>query len=117
MNRKTDTLTDILRDPQKRRAWVIWQLSLKGRNLTDIARTMGVTRSSVYRAFVTPYPKMERAIADELGMCVAHLFPDRYTDGIPNRVIGRPKKSVINASQNSANGLGRKAKKGGEKRA
>jgi len=32
-------------------------------------------------------------------------------------VIGRPKKSVINASQNSANGLGRKAKKGGEKRA
>lgn len=109
MKNKDNTLKDVLNDPKKRRAWVIWQLSLKGRNLADVARTMGATRQAVYKAFRAPYPKMEQAIADELGMVVATLFPERYTDGIPNRVLGRPKKSVTNDAQNSVHRAARKA--------
>lgn len=91
MSKKDKTLSSILRDPEQRRAWVIYQLSLKDRCLADVGRDLGVTRTAVYRAFDKPYPKMEQAIAKELGMLACDLFPDRYTHGIPNRVMGRPK--------------------------
>lgn len=91
MNAKALTLYDILRDPEKRRAWVIYQLSLQDKTLAGIAEKHGRSRQSLYTAFVKPYPKMEKVIADEVGMLVCDLFPERYTNGIPNRVIGRPK--------------------------
>lgn len=93
MKTKKQTLYDILRDPAKRRAWVIYQLSLQGKTLAGIAEKHGKTRSAIYNAFTKPYPRMEKLIADELGMLVCDLFPERYTDGFPNRVMGRPKGS------------------------
>lgn len=104
-----DTLPEILRDPKKRRTWVIYQLGLKGMNLSDIARTQGVTRGAVYRCFKVPYPKMEAAVANALGMHIPDLWPERYTNGVPNRRRGRPEKSVTK-SQHSAGNSGRKAR-------
>jgi Ner family transcriptional regulator len=90
-----DSLIQILRDPKKRRAWVIYQLGLKGMNLSDIAREHGVVRGTVYHAFNQPYPRMERAIADALGMLVTDLWPERYKDGVSiQRPQGRPNKSL-----------------------
>jgi len=95
MNAKARTLDAILRDPKRRRAWIIFQLNLRNKNLSDVARRLSVSRSTVYAALDRPYPRMENEIANELGMLASDLFPERYTDGIPNRVFGRPKKSSI----------------------
>lgn len=98
MSRKRDTndsLIAILRDPKKRRTWIIYQLGLKGMNLSDIARSEGTTRGAVYAAFRHPYPRMERAIADALGMLVTDLWPERYEGGVSKRrPQGRPRKSL-----------------------
>lgn len=93
--RTDDSLIEILRDPKKRRTWVIYQLGLKGMNLSDIARQHGVVRGTVYHAFNQPYPRMERAIADALGMLVTDLWPERYRGGVSiRRPQGRPQKSL-----------------------
>jgi Ner family transcriptional regulator len=109
-----DSLIQILRDLKKRRAWVIYQLSLKGMNLSDIAREHGVVRGAVYHAFNHPYPRMERAIADALGMLVSDLWPERYEGGVSTRrPQGRPKKSLTNG-QHSHGPLARKPRGPGE---
>jgi Ner family transcriptional regulator len=95
MRSKAQTIKAILSDPEKRRAWIIWQLSLKNMTCADLAREQGVTRNAVYAAFTRPYPKMEAIIAKALGMAADKLFPERYTNGVPNRVIGRPKKKNL----------------------
>ena len=94
MKKKAPTLYDILSDPEKRRAWIIYQLSLQDKNLSAIAAKAGKGRQTIYKALTHPYPKMEKLIADELGMLACDLFPERYTHGLPNRVMGRPKKPV-----------------------
>src|SRR3569832_1930162 len=82
---KLDTKTKtILRDPQKRRAWVIYQLKLRGESLASIAVAAGVAKQQTQKAMSAPYTRMEKVIADALGMMPQELFPDRYTsDGLP----------------------------------
>lgn len=81
----------LLRDPLKRRAWVIYQLGITGRSLADVAREAGVKRQCIYHGLVRPYPRMEMVIAQSLGMTPQALFSERYTaDGLPNRRMGRP---------------------------
>lgn len=96
---KTDTsLRAILSDPQKRRGWVIYQLTLQGRSLAAVAREHGVARTGLYKAFVHPYPLMEKRIADALGMTPQALFPERYDElGLPNRRrgVGSPKHPLF----------------------
>jgi len=89
-----DTATKkLLRDPLKRRAWVIYQLGINGRSLADVGRENGVHRKCLYHALVKPYPRMEMMIARSLELTPQALFPERYdADGLPNRRMGRPKK-------------------------
>ena len=76
------------------RAWVIYQLGLRGTNLAALAREQGVDRTCMYHAFVAPYPRMERIIARALGLEPQQLWPDRYgPDGRSNRKRGRPSSS------------------------
>lgn len=87
------TTKRILRDPGKRRAWVLYQLTLRGENLVTIAREWNVSRQCVRQALVKPYPKFERIIAEHLGLTPQQLFPDRYDrDGLPLRGAGPGKK-------------------------
>ena len=65
----------LLRDPVKRRAWVNYQLSLRGESLASLARRYGVDRRTPRRAFCVPYPRMEQAIARRDWGAGAHSVP------------------------------------------
>ncbi len=67
-------------EPQNRRAWVIYQLSLKGTSLAALARELGVRPTTIYQAFDRPYPRMEQAIAEAVGITPQELFPERYRE-------------------------------------
>lgn len=69
----------ILRDPIRRRVWVLGELRLSGTSLSAIARREGVKRQAVGAALLAPSERMERLLADELGMKVHALFPERYS--------------------------------------
>lgn len=70
--------------------------------MAEVAAGAGVKRSSLYSAFLKPYPRMERVIADAVGMAPQDLFPERYdAHGLPNRRMGRPPKSAIKRTKNS----------------
>lgn len=87
----------LLADPAKRRAWVRYQLTLKGLSMADIARDAGVTRECLYQVFCKTYPRMEKVVADAVGLPPAVLWPERYdAEGLPLYRKGRPKKSVTN---------------------
>lgn len=94
MNTKDDYLTTA-QDPAKRRAWVKYQLHLQGRSMARIAASAGVERCTLYWVFKRPYPRMEQVIATALDLTPQQLFPERYgPDGLPNRPVGRPRKST-----------------------
>lgn len=84
---------DIPSSDDGRRAWVLYRLRLAGHTLGTLARELGVHRSCPGRAFWAPYPKMEKALADKLGVHPAQIWPERYDrDGKPNRPMGRPRE-------------------------
>lgn len=93
-------IKELLSDPAKRRAWVGFQLKLKGESFVTIARRVGVTRQAVRQAMYKQYPRMELIIANTLDMRPADLFPERYdAAGQPiKRPLGRPKKNVVKCS-------------------
>ena len=68
--------------------------------------TPPVNRQTLYQAFFKPYPRMEKLLADSVGLTPPQLFPERYTDdGLPVRRMGRPKKSTSKkAKDNTAPG-------------
>ncbi|OHD26102.1 MAG: hypothetical protein A2Y38_15550 [Spirochaetes bacterium GWB1_59_5] len=73
-----------LQPPKKdaeRRAWIKYQLELRGYNFASIARELGVDRSAPKSVFSKHYPKMERAIAERLGLTAEELWPERYPTG------------------------------------
>lgn len=71
----------IPRDPVQRNEWIKYQLRRRGSSLSKLARRLGVTRQAVRNALITRYPKMERAIAEEIGVHPGHIWPERYTSG------------------------------------
>ena len=62
----------------QRNEWIKYQLRMRGSSLSKLARRLGVTRQAVRNALATPYPKMERAIAEEIGIHPGHIWPERY---------------------------------------
>jgi len=66
-------------NPDKRRAWIKYQLELAGSSFADLGRELGVTRDAVRNATRKKYPKMERAIADKIGVLPEEIWPERYT--------------------------------------
>ena len=92
----------IFNDPAKRRAWVIYQLNLRGQSLASLARRLGLTRTTPSYALSKPYPKMERAIAEAVEVPVHVLFPDRYAPNGERLIrMGRPKKYMDMTKDNT----------------
>ena len=84
-------------DQNQRRAWIKYQLDLRGISLGDIGREHGVTRAAARLALVKPYPRMERVIAEKIGLLPQTIWPERYNElGLPNRRLGRPPESHVN---------------------
>jgi Ner family transcriptional regulator len=73
--------TDIPSSPGERSLWVQMQLRLRGSSFAAIARKHGWAKTTVSMAMKTPSYNQEQAIADELGMAVEDLFPERYSRG------------------------------------
>lgn len=93
MHRLDSATKTLIADSETRRAWIIYQLSLKGRSLAAVARDAEVRRQTLYNVFQHPYPRMEKYIADALDMRPQDLFPERYlANGLPARRMGRPRK-------------------------
>jgi Ner family transcriptional regulator len=79
----------ILKDPRKRRGWIIYQLTLQGRSLASVARDAGVKRQTLYQVFHIRYPRMEKILADVLGLTPQLIFPERYDEnGLPLKERG-----------------------------
>lgn len=76
----------LLFDPEKRWAWIKYQLQIRSKSIASIARRSGLAGPTIGQARYRPYPKVEKLIADEIGVTPQELFPDRYdADGLPNR--------------------------------
>lgn len=102
MSQLDNTTKQLLCDPVKRRAWVKYQFQLQGRSMAQVAAEAGVTRECLYSAFKKTYPRMEKVIADALGLEPAELWPERYdSDGLPIYRMGRPKKSVLTSRKDT----------------
>jgi Ner family transcriptional regulator len=83
----------LLRDPKKRWAWILYQCNLRGFSLASLASRHGVVRETLYQVRHKRYPRMERIIAEALGLTPKDLWPERYDDdGLPSR-----RKSVATA--------------------
>ena len=69
------------------------QLRLAGSSLAQVARELGVTRTTVTivcKGMRRSY-RIEQAISTKLGVTAAYLWPDRYPDSVPsNRVRTSP---------------------------
>lgn len=91
MTKLTPDLKRILKNPDKRREWIRYQLAMCGETYASLGRKTGIDRHCIYHALAKPYPKVEAMLAKEMGLEPKDLFPERYTaDGLPNR--GRLKR-------------------------
>lgn len=89
--------TDIPFDPTQRWEWIKYQLRAKGTSLAQLARELGVSDTAVKNAKRVPYPRMERAIAQALGLKPIDIWPERWnTNGDPKRI--RPNRAEKNAT-------------------
>lgn len=72
--------------PPFSRSWIHLNLGLKGFTIRSFAKKHGVKPGTVGVVFSRPYPRMERLIADTIGIPPESIWPDRYgPDGKPNR--------------------------------
>ena len=96
MKHVDSTTRQLFTDPAKRRAWVKYQIHMQGRTMSAVADEAGVKRQTLYQAFQRSYPRMEKIIADAVGLEPAVLWPERYDrHGLPLYRMGRPKRSRL----------------------
>ena len=84
----------LLRDPETRKHWVRYQLFLQGTTMSKLAQANGITRTCLYTVWRRTYPKMEKLIANALGLEPHQMFPERYqSNGLPIYRMGPPSKN------------------------
>ncbi len=83
------------KNPTDRWAWIIYQLALRGQNLSDVARSLGVTRFAVYRARYEPRRRVEQAVAERLGLKPCQLWPERYPDCVSECTHLNPEAEAV----------------------
>jgi Ner family transcriptional regulator len=66
------------KEPHLLRAWVLYQLALKGITFSSLAKQNGGRRDLPSRAFTQRSPKWEKIIADALLKMPSELWPERY---------------------------------------
>ena len=65
----------------RRRNLIHSRLRLRGLTLAALARMHGVPRQSMYAALKdTKYPRLERIIAEAVGLSPQAIWPDRYRE-------------------------------------
>ncbi len=66
------------KSPEQRWRWIRGQLLIHDLELTALARELGVTRQAVDVAKFRSYPRVEKAIANKLGLNPSQIWPERY---------------------------------------
>jgi Ner family transcriptional regulator len=100
MQRQETPPIAITRDSRLLKSWVIYQFKLRRSTLSTVANNDGVSKQCVYQAFDHPYPRMEKLIAEALGLEPRDLWPDRYDEhGLPINRMGRPAKVSLKESR------------------
>jgi len=68
------------KNPAQLRAWIKFQLELRGTNLSKLADDAGLSRNAVRHALHRVYPRGERIIARAIGLEPKAIWPDRYDE-------------------------------------
>ena len=75
----TAATPDIPSHPAERRAWIHYQLRLRGLTFRAVARALGVSHQAVSLAALgTPSARIEAALAKAISVPPARLFPEHY---------------------------------------
>lgn len=83
------------------KADIVAAIHKSGTSMQRLSRLNGYSANTLTQAFVKPYPKCERIIADHLGVAVQTIWPSRYSlDGSPKsgrgeRGLGRHSTNLI----------------------
>ncbi|WP_080944627.1 MULTISPECIES: helix-turn-helix domain-containing protein [Pseudomonas] len=94
---------DMPTDPTSRWEWIKYQLRVRGTSMAKLARQLEVTDRAIRNAKSTPYPRIERSLADALCLEPSDIWPERWNaDGTPHRQ--RPGRAEINTSYNKDTG-------------
>ncbi|SON55770.1 putative transcriptional regulator [Hartmannibacter diazotrophicus] len=84
--------------------WILFQLRLKGESFTSLARKIGCSQQAVTQVSGgKPSFEIEKAIAKELGVPHADLFPEHFDSAgerIPLLRTSQRKRSEIAKSRN-----------------
>lgn len=93
MEPQNETL-DLPKNPAMRRAWLVYQLRLRGLTVRELARREGVSHVALSRTMFLPSSHLERVIAKALGTTVRQLFAERYgSDGQRLHATRAPQRS------------------------
>lgn len=74
----TSSTVDIPKEPAIRRAWVVYQLRIRGLSFGSLARDSGVSRQAISNALLMPSSHLEEIIAEAIGLTAQELFPERF---------------------------------------
>lgn len=72
------TTKRVPKKPEERRVWIKGQLELVGSSFAAIAREQRVSRQAVRKVPYSPSRRLEKAIADKLGVAPETIWPERY---------------------------------------
>lgn len=88
-------------EPDWHPAYVVYRLRLKGLSLRRLSRINKYSPAAAQLATRISWPKMERLIADALGVAPQEIWPSRYnTDGTPRSGLHSRKSSSSTEARN-----------------
>lgn len=93
-------------DDPARRAWILYQLALRGYSFAALGRELGTPRQTVLTALRRRYPAIEAVIARKLGVRPEQIWPERYdAQGRPRRkrAVGPGKFDQYGATTSARN--------------
>ena len=76
---KVSTRLGIPKNPVERRAWIIYQLHIRGLSLRGLAREEGVSQQAMSACLIGPNSHLEPLIANAIGLTPVQLFPERFS--------------------------------------
>tara|TARA_R110000868_G_scaffold225568_2_gene477831 strand:- start:36936 stop:37253 length:318 start_codon:yes stop_codon:yes gene_type:complete len=95
---------DIPKEPAVRRAWILYQLKIRGLSLSSIACDENVSATAVANALLNPSSHLEEVIAEHLGLKARDLFSDRFSRSGERLNQTKPRnRSSASASRNVEN--------------
>ncbi len=80
MSKRTNT-SDIPKRPTERKAWILFQLKVRGSSFSALGREIGVSYQAVaWAASGRPAYEVEKAISAKIGVSTTDLFPEHYDE-------------------------------------